>query len=126
MFRKDRGLYKAPLFFMNININGVSWNVIYTSDYNNLKRSDGIITLGVTDVRLKTIYVYSNLNSYMRRKVLIHELTHAFIFSYDYCLPLDQEEFICSFVENYGIDIIKIYDYICNQSMPTISLESSY
>ena len=111
---------------MNVNINGVSWKIIYTSDYDYLKRSDGVITLGVTDVRLKTIYVYSNLSSYMRRKVLIHELTHAFIFSYNYYLPLDQEEFVCSFVENYGVDIIKTYDYICNQNIPTISLESSY
>lgn len=111
---------------MKININGILWNVIYTSDYDYLKRSDGVITLGVTDVNLKSIYVYSKLNSYMRRKVLIHELTHAFIFSYGYYLPIDQEEFVCSFVENYGFDIIKSYDYICNNDTHPMPLLSSY
>ncbi len=101
-----------PIFNMKININGYNWDVIYTSDLNNLKRSDGVITLGVTDINLMCIFIYSNLDDYMRSKVLIHELTHAYMFSYNYYIPLDQEEFICSFVENYARDILYHCDYI--------------
>ena len=100
---------------MKININGYVWDIIYTSNSDNLKRSDGTITLGVTDINLMSIFVYSKLNDYIRSKVLIHELTHAYMFSYGYYIPIEQEEFICSFVENYAIDIInKCDDIISN------------
>lgn len=116
-----------PIFIMKININNYSWDIIYTSDSNNLKRSDGTITLGVTDINLMTIFIYSNLDNYMRSKVLIHELTHAYMFSYNYYIPLDQEEFICSFIENYAIDIINQCDYILyNYYAHSMPLESSY
>lgn len=116
----------SHFFIMKININNYSWDIIYTSEINNLKRSDGTITLGVTDINLMSIFIYSNLNNYMRSKVLIHELTHAYMFSYNYYIPIDQEEFICSFVENYAKDIISQCDYILNEYYASVRpLESS-
>ena len=35
----------------------------------------------------------------------MHEITHAFIFSYNYYLTLSEEEFICSFIDTYADNI---------------------
>jgi len=48
------------------------------------------------------------------RKVLLHELTHVWIYSYQYSLSVDEEEFICSFVDNYCDDIISNVEYVLN------------
>lgn len=93
-----------------MNINGIEWNVILTNDAENLRRPDGSITLGVTDINCKSIFLWSGLNERMLRKVLIHELSHAFVFSYDYSLELDEEEFLCSFIDTYAIDILHKVD----------------
>lgn len=95
---------------MRVYINGYRWNVVYTHSRPDLSRSDGTLTLGVTDRNTMCIYIYDKLSEYMRRKVLIHELVHAWIFSYGIYLDLEQEEFVCSFVDTYGTDIINKAD----------------
>lgn len=46
----------------------------------------------------------------MLRKVVIHELSHAFVFSHEYELSLDEEEFLCSFIDTHAIDILSMAD----------------
>lgn len=95
---------------MKVYINGYKWNVVYTHSRPDLSRSDGALTLGVTDRNTMCIYIYDKLSEYMERKVLIHELVHAWIFSYSIYLDLEQEEFVCSFIDTYGTDIINKAD----------------
>ena len=95
---------------MKININGYDWNIIYTHNRKDLSRSDGSITLGVTDRSVLCIYLYDKLQGYMLRKVLVHELVHAWIFSYDIYLSVEQEEFVCRFIDTYGDDIFSKAD----------------
>ena len=95
---------------MVIDINGIQWNVISTNDVDNLKRPDGSITLGVTDIPCRTIFLWAGLTGRMLRKVVIHELSHAFVFSHEYELSLDEEEFICSFIDTHAIDILSMAD----------------
>lgn len=93
---------------MKVSINDREWEVVFTSDAKDLMRSDGTVTFGVTDRNVMCIYLYSGLKGTLLRKVLIHELTHAFIFSYGYYLTIDEEEFICSFVDCYAYDLVSL------------------
>lgn len=99
-------MYVFPYYIMKTTINGIEWKIVLTTNTENLKRSDGSITLGVTDLNVLTIFLWKGLKDDMFRKVLIHELSHAFIFSYDYYLTLEEEEFLCSFIDTYAEDII--------------------
>lgn len=82
------------------------WEVMRTIDRNKLMMPDGTIALGVTDRSEQTICIYDNLNDIMLKKVLTHELVHAWIFSYRIFIDVAQEEFICQFFDLYGFDII--------------------
>ena len=98
---------------MIFNINDTIWQVQYENPLSGeLKRSDGSISLGVTDRNTHTINLSSALHGYMERKVLIHEVCHAICMSYDVYLPIEQEEILCDFVATYGDEIFGIVDMI--------------
>lgn len=80
-------------------------------------RSDGSLTFGVTDRNVMRIYLCSCLKGPLLRKVLLHELTHAFIFSYGYYLTVDEEEFICSFVDRYAYDLVSLTDNLLHMGI---------
>ena len=90
-----------------INFNGEVWRVILVSPNDPmLLRLDGTWTIGACDDDLKTIYISENLDDFMIRKVLSHELTHAAMFSYNVELTLDQEELFADLIATYGREII--------------------
>lgn len=100
---------------MNVNINGLDWKIVFTNNFDELTRMDGTVTLGITDLGKQTIFLFNLLKGRMLRKVLIHELTHAFMFSYNFYLSVEEEEFICSFLDTYGDEIISNADGLINQ-----------
>lgn len=100
---------------MYVRINNIDWEIVLTNNCDNLRRNNGTLTLGITDANEQTIYLFSVLKGNLLRKVLIHELTHAFIFSYNYYLSEEEEEFICSFIDTYGTDIINNADNLLNE-----------
>lgn len=61
----------------------------------------------------------------MLRKVLIHELSHAFVFSYGYSLTLEEEEFLCSFIDSYADDIITEADSLIQKGFHRLRKISS-
>ncbi len=88
-------------------INGVKWRVKFVpSGSEVLTRSDGSITIGVTDNLTRTIYLDETLHGRKLKKVICHELTHAAMFSYDIELNIDQEEVIADLIATYGQEII--------------------
>lgn len=91
-------------------INGLTWRIYLTTDVERLRRADGTITLGVTDINDKTICIFSKMSPFLINKVLLHELCHAFIFSYGYDLTLEEEELLCSFMDTYAVNIIEEAD----------------
>lgn len=94
---------------MIFTINGTMWQVQYKNPLSvELKRSDGTISLGVTDRNTHTIYLSNVLRGFMQRKVLIHEVCHAICMSYDVYLPIEQEEILCDFVATYGDEVFSI------------------
>lgn len=98
---------------MIFTINSTIWQVQYkNSNSDELRRSDGTISLGVTDRNTHTIYLSNALRGYIQRKVLIHEVCHAICMSYDVYLPIEQEEILCDFVATYGDEVFSIVDMI--------------
>lgn len=103
-------MYFSSYFCMHVLINNVQWRLLLTDNTEDLKRTDGSITLGVTDLNMMTIYLWKGLKGSMLRRVLIHELSHAFIFSYEYYLTVEEEEFLCSFIDTYADSILSEAD----------------
>lgn len=107
LFHSERGM---QMFFT---INGTNWRVQYeNSNSGELKRSDNVSVLGVTDRNTHTIYLSNALRGFMERKVLIHEVCHAICMSYDVYLPIEQEEILCDFVATYGDEVFDIVDMV--------------
>lgn len=88
-------------------INGVQWRIKFVpSGSKLLTRSDGSITIGVTDDVTRTVYLDETLRGKKLKKVICHELTHAAMFSYGIDLNIDQEEVIADLIATYGQEII--------------------
>lgn len=80
-----------------------------------LKRSDGSVTIGMTDGNTRTVYVADILTGRLLDKVIAHELTHCFMFSYNIEIDIDQEEFIADFIATYGRNLVYLLDDIMRQ-----------
>lgn len=94
-------------------INGESWGIFTVSPSNyRLRRSDGGYTIGVCDNNEKRIYLNNQLEGYMLKKVLCHEITHAAMFSYDIDLTLEEEELLANLIATYGQEIMDITNNI--------------
>lgn len=92
-------------------INGYNWNIVFVepfSDY--LRRSDGSLTVGVTDFPKRTVFLSDLLKGTFLRKVLCHELVHCFCFSYNITLAIEEEERMADFISLYGTDLIYLLD----------------
>lgn len=90
-------------------INNIEWFIIFVpSGCEELTRSDGSVTLGVTDNTIQIIFIDNALYGKRLKKVLCHELTHAAMFSYNINLTLEQEELVADLIATYGEEIINI------------------
>lgn len=99
-------------------INDIDWSITFvppSSKY--LERSDGSKTVGVTDRNVNTIFLSDRLQGAFLRKVLAHELCHAFCMSYNIVMPIDEEERLADWISLYGTDLI----YLLDDLMPMLS-----
>lgn len=98
---------------MFITINGLKWKItLEKCDSNNLRRNDGSLTIGMTDKRTKTIYLCDKLNDALIYNVLVHELVHAFCFSFKIYLNVKEEEFLAEFIASYGKEIFDLTEEV--------------
>lgn len=96
---------------MRFTVNNQEWELLFVNPSNsNLKRSDGSITLGMTDNNTRTVYINNRLSDYMTNKVLAHEICHVFAFSFDYSMPIEVEETVADFFSLFGRDMINLLD----------------
>ena len=92
-------------------MNGYQWDVVFVrSNSPELQRSDGSITVGMTDWNKRTVFLSNALRGAFLRKVFIHEVCHVACFSYGISIDIDQEEFLCDFIATYGDEIFDIVD----------------
>lgn len=75
-------------------INGDVWNIFYVDE---IHLMPGV--LGACDKRRKTIYIKRNLEASTARKILYHEILHAFLYSYNIDIPDDKEEILANNIE---------------------------
>lgn len=96
---------------MIFTINNRIWRVVFVNANSDLlRRSNGTITVGTTDGSTNCIYLSNLLKGAFLRKVYIHEVCHAAVFSYGIMLSLEQEEFLCDFIATYGDEVFAIVD----------------
>lgn len=90
-------------------INGIKWDLKFVP-YNSkeLMRSDGSYTYGVTDMNTHCIYISNNICDGFLKKVLCHEIVHAYIISNNIYIPINIEEYICDAIASYGQHAINI------------------
>ena len=94
-------------------INGIQWDVVWVKpNSDNLRRSDGSITVAVTDWNDKCVYMSNMLRGGFLRRVTAHELVHCFCFSYDVYMPIEEEERLANWVSEYGEELIMLLDEI--------------
>lgn len=92
-------------------INGIEWNIVFVNaNSSDLMRSNGTITVGMTDNNTKSIYLSNKLKGTFLRRVMAHELCHAFCFSYDVYMPIDEEERLADWISLYGSDLVYLLD----------------
>lgn len=100
---------------MNIKINNLSWNIDFLDGDDERLILDGDKCLGITVFTDFQIYIKSNMTRQALKQTVIHELAHAFLFSYGIHLPIDEdetEEAVCDFVGVYSLKINKMANKI--------------
>lgn len=96
---------------MYFTVNGQTWKLSFVpANSQDLQRSDGTYTFGVTDNNTKTVSIASGMSAYMTERVICHELTHVMCFAHDVSIPIDLEERLCNFMADYGKEIIYLLD----------------
>lgn len=100
-------------------MNGYLWRVCFVdSDDPMLVDRTGTLTVGTTDPVTLRVYISRDLGGSMLTRVLIHELGHCAIFSFDLLDDihrmvhprywLEAEELVCNFIADYGMKIFSI------------------
>lgn len=107
-------------FFMN----GYGWTIeSVRPDSRLLVDRTGSLTLATTDPVMRTIYLSNNLRGELLTTVLLHELGHCVLFSFDLIgyihsvvrpeYWIEAEEWICNFLANYGrIAFMTLYEIL--------------
>lgn len=107
---------------MTFTVEGEVWKLQFVRPKSNcLRRSDGSVTIGVSDDNLKTVFIADNLSDAMTDKVLCHELVHVFSFTNDLVIPLETEEIIADFMAQYGRSIIYLADSLLNDILQRVA-----
>ena len=94
---------------LNFELNRIVW---VDNKSSLLSRTDGSMSVGVTDMNTHCIYLAKSLHGAFLRKVIIHELCHCVCMSYDIYMPIEQEEMLCDFVATYGDQVFEIVDIL--------------
>ena len=101
------------VYGLNFELNGIQWQIVWVDNKNSLlSRTDGSMSVGVTDMNTHCIYLAKSLHGAFLRKVIIHELCHCVCMSYNIYMPIEQEEMLCDFVATYGDQVFEIVDIL--------------
>lgn len=111
---------------MSFYVNDIRWDIEYVDPYDTrLVDKNGILGIATTDPKVRTIFIVKGLSDDFKEDVLIHELSHCFIFShglhkhiYKYVKPRywdEAEECLCNLISLYGRDILNLADKELNR-----------
>lgn len=100
-------------------MNGYLWQIVFVDPYDPMlvDRTDAL-TVATTDPTTLTVYISNELSGEFLTHVLIHELGHCAIFSFDLLYDIhrmvkpkywvEAEEWVCNFIADYGAKIFSI------------------
>ena len=98
-------------------INEIRWRIFLVSPAHPILFTPwDTYAFGVCDKVTQTIYINETLSPSLIKKVLCHEIVHAFMFSYEIDLSYDEEELIANVISEYGEQILK-YSSLIYQSI---------
>lgn len=107
---------------MTFSVEGEVWRLQFVNPRSNqLRRSDGSVTIGVSDNNVKTVFISDSLSDSMTDKVLCHELVHVFSFAHNLSIPMETEEIIADFLSLYGRDIIYLADSLLHDVLERVA-----
>ena len=90
-----------------VTINNLEWNIIAeNSDYN---------YLGTTSESRLEIHIASVPNTQVIRRTIIHEVVHAYLYSYGFPKNNFNEEDLCEFIANNLDAITQISDQVFDE-----------
>ena len=113
-------------------MNGYLWKAIYVSPSDPmLVDRSGVLTVATTDPSTQTVYLSNSLHGQFLLRVLLHELGHCAIFSFNLLPDIDSmvyperreeaEEWICNFIADYGLSIFRsAYDILGDKAVELI------
>lgn len=88
-------------------INGEKWRVrLVPPSHPSLITDHGTLAIGVCDDITKTICISNALSLYELKKVLLHEIVHAAMYSYNIDISDNIEELLAQIITEYGDEII--------------------
>ena len=84
---------------MKININGLTYSIIEVDDRHECLIMGDRVHFGMCDYKSQIIYLMQGVTREQKLKVLIHEITHAFLCSYGMYVKRNYNvEELCEFV----------------------------
>lgn len=97
---------------MKVKIKDLEYEIIEESDGEKVfKDKDGMMRLGLTQYQEQKIYLLAEMSVNRKKRVLIHELTHAFIEAYGMGMIEEfNDEQVCEFVATHSREINAICD----------------
>ena len=110
-------------------MNGLRWRVRFTYPKDPvLVDRTGTLTIGVTDSATMTIYLSNELRGEFLTRVVLHELSHAMMYSYHYLDEIhryckkrhwvDMEELIANLIANQAKEIFqRAYDIVGDEAI---------
>lgn len=100
----------------HIYLNGLRWEICFVfkedDNLNQLKKEENYIAYGLTNAFEQKIYINRDLNEVQMKRTLMHELTHAFLFSYGFDDHVFNEEELCQFVGQNTMYLVQVVNGI--------------
>lgn len=94
--------------YLSININGLDWDICCVHSGDKKLNVDNVDCYGVTYFQEQQIYFNIDISKGLFRQTVIHEIVHAFLFSFGYHLDCDEiEEAVCDFIGSHLDNIYK-------------------
>lgn len=95
---------------MKVKIKDLEYEIVEKDDGEKVfKDKDNQMRLGLTEYRQQKIYLLKEMTADRKKRVLIHELTHAFIEAYGMIEEFKEEQ-VCEFMAVHSREINTICD----------------
>lgn len=96
---------------MQVTINNIPWKIKVVKRTNKkLNPDNGAVYLGLCDYEKSTIRIRKGMNYMVTRQTVIHELVHAFLFSYG--IEVSGDEPMCNFFGSHADAIVELTNQI--------------